>query len=312
MNPREKSELERWRVSVDDAAGGLRLDRFVSVKAAASRAQVRRWLNSACVAVDGSVVTRGGETLRAGQMVVLTPPDSSWIGGMDSELRALARGHDWVAVDKPAGVAVHPLSPDEPGTLLGAVAAAYSEVVGVGDEGELRSGVVHRLDVDTSGVTLFALSNRRWQSMREAFSTHRVNKTYVALVAGQLNAGGQSDRTLAVTRHTPARVSVVDAATAEHVSGARMCSLAWRVLAVGSDCTRVEIDLHTGFLHQARVMFAAMGFPLLGDAVYAPADVAERAARHMLHAVSIAVDDVAAQSAWPNDFREVAEREGLA
>ncbi|MEM1026569.1 MAG: RNA pseudouridine synthase [Planctomycetota bacterium] len=248
--------------------------------------------------------------LSAGHLVVWTPPVSSWITDEPGLLRVLAEGPDWVAMDKPAGVPVHPLRPDEPGTLLGDVAAKYPQVVGVGEEGELRSGVVHRLDVDTSGVVLFALSDERWRALREAFSTHRVRKTYAALVDGVVEQDGEIEMHLAVTRHAPARVEVVDAELS--VAGARKCSLAWRVLAVSDRSSRVEVNLHTGFLHQVRVMFAAMGNPLLGDACYAPERVAARAPRQMLHAASIEVDEVKAEADWPEDFMQTAEREGIA
>ncbi|NIR59804.1 MAG: RluA family pseudouridine synthase, partial [Gammaproteobacteria bacterium] len=79
-------------------------------------------------------------------------------------LVVLARGAGWVAVDKPAGVPVHPLRADERGSVLAAVAARHPEVQGVG-EGGLRSGVVHRLDVGTSGVLLVATAEDAWQRL---------------------------------------------------------------------------------------------------------------------------------------------------
>ncbi|MEM8782822.1 MAG: RluA family pseudouridine synthase [Planctomycetota bacterium] len=315
MEPRGKSEAkagaEVWAVSPGDEACRGRLDRFLAVKADASRSRVRRWLERGAVRVGGRVARSGGQALQMGQVVTLSRPASTWAEAAGVSLRVLAEGKDWVAVDKPVGVPVHPLEPDEDGTLLGAVAADFPSVVGVGEEGELRSGVVHRLDVDTSGVVLFALSDTRWRTLRDAFTEHRVQKTYVALAAGRLERDGAATEHLAVTRRRPARVEVVSAGRASGLSGSRACSLAWRVAAIGKDCTRVEVDLHTGFLHQVRVMFAAMGHPLLGDAAYAPPEVAERAPRQMLHAASIAVDDANAVAAWPGDLREVAEREGV-
>lgn len=294
--------------------GDSRLDRFLADRAGASRAQVRRWLERGCVVVDGRAERRGGVALLCGQTVILDEPASSWIGPLsdDRPLDVVGQGPDWVAVNKPAGVPVHPLEPDEPGSLLGSVAADVPSIVGVGDEGELRSGVVHRLDVDTSGVVLFALTDERWHALRSAFAEHRVRKVYHALVADQagdqgLPDNGEQRMHLAVTRHRPARVRVVD----ENHPGARRCSLAWKVIARGDRTSLVEIDLHTGFLHQVRVMFAAMGHPLLGDAVYAPSEVAARAPRHMLHAASIAVDDLHAEAPKPGDFRDAMRTAGL-
>ena len=296
--------MDRWAIGEDEPARGCRVDRFLADRASASRVQVRRWLERGLVRIDGQTVKRGGRTVAAGQIVELDRPGSAWIGDAGVSLDVLADGPDWVAVNKPAGTAVHPLEPDEPGTLLGAVAAAYPRIAGVGEEGELRSGVVHRLDVDTSGVMLFALDEARWASLREAFRSHRVKKTYAALVAGTLREDGAATRHLAVTRHRPAVVSVVEASHAD----ARACSLAWRVVRSGRNGTRVDVDLHTGFLHQVRVMFAAMGHPLLGDAKYAPPDIAARAPRQMLHAAAIVVDDIAAAAPLPEDFIETQRR----
>ncbi|MEM1099279.1 MAG: RluA family pseudouridine synthase [Planctomycetota bacterium] len=307
MDSRANSEITRWIVGPADADLSSRLDRFVATQAGVSRGQVRHWLESGCITLDGRVARRGGELLRAGQAVVWTPPTRDWVGSGTGGCEVLAQGADWFAVNKPAGVPVHPLRPDESGTLLGTVAGKFPRVLGVGDEGELRSGVVHRLDVDTSGVMLFALSDARWRALREAFSRHRVRKTYVALVDGVLEAEGEAEQYLAVTRHSPARVEVVDPVT----PSARKCSLGWRVLAVGERCSRVEIDLRTGFLHQVRVMFAAMGHPLLGDRTYASPPIADRAPRQMLHAKKIEFDELSAEAERPEDFVSTAEREGV-
>ncbi|MEM9752084.1 MAG: RluA family pseudouridine synthase [Planctomycetota bacterium] len=308
MDSRANSEITRWIVGPADADLSSRLDRFVATQVGVSRGQVRQWLDAGCITLDGRVARRGGELLRAGQAVVWTPPTRDWVGSGTGGCEVLARGADWLAVNKPAGVPVHPLRPDESGTLLGTVAEQFPQILGVGDEGELRSGVVHRLDVDTSGVVLLALSDTRWRALREAFSRHRVRKTYVALADGLLDADGEAERHLAVTRHSPARVEVVEPGT----PSARQCSLGWRVLAVGERCTRVEIDLHTGFLHQVRVIFSAMGHPLLGDRTYASPPIADRAPRQMLHAAKIAVDEISAEAEWPEDFVSTAEREGVA
>ncbi len=294
----------RWAVGPD--ASGERLDRWLATKAHASRAEVRRWLDAGGVWLDGRVVPagKGGVSLRPGQRVELRALPRGWIAGSAGELRVLTQGDGWVAVDKPAGVAIHPLRHHEPGTLLGQVAAAFPGVVGVGDEGELRSGVVHRLDRDTTGVVLFALTDARWRALRSAFAEHRVSKTYRALCAGGVERDGQREAWLNVRQHHPARVVEV----ARNTDGAYRCSLAWRVLRQAEHATEVEVDLHTGFLHQVRVMFAAIGHPLLGDGAYAPPGIAALAQRQMLHAASIAVDDIQAVSPLPQDYSDISSR----
>ena len=97
---------------------------------------------------------------------------------------------------------VHPYRADEAGTLLGALVARRPQVVGVG-EGGLRSGVVHRLDVDTSGVVLLATEQRSWQRLRAAFRSGAVEKRYRALVLGRLAGAGELALDLVVARHRP-------------------------------------------------------------------------------------------------------------
>ena len=282
--------MSSWRVT--QTGIGARLDRWLADRAQVSRAQVRRWLDAGAVCVDGHAVAskQGGITLRVGQYVTVEPPASCWVAPDHAPLDVLTEGPDWVAVNKPAGVPVHPLLPDEAGTLLGWVAARFPDVMNVGDEGELRSGVVHRLDTGTTGVVLFALSNPRWHQLRQAFTEHTARKRYRAIVAGRLSHDGQQEMSLKVAQHRPAKVVV----TNPQQPGSRRCSLAWRVCQHTEHTTQLEVDLHTGFLHQIRVMLAAMGHPLLGDRRYATPPITALAPRPMLHAASIEVADIKA------------------
>src|SRR5215470_16869036 len=116
-------------LEVQASEAGRRLDLFLAERLSLSRGGARRLLASGAVRVGG---------------------------------RLLAEGPGWLVADKPAGAPVHPLAAGERGTLLGAVAARHPEIQGIG-EGGLRSGVVHRLDVDTSGALLFATDAAQWR-----------------------------------------------------------------------------------------------------------------------------------------------------
>jgi 23S rRNA pseudouridine1911/1915/1917 synthase len=286
---------------VSEAEAGARLDVFLARVLPASRGQVRALLAARGVSVDGSGVdlTAKGRILAAGQRVALREPTLAAAGAPEPEpdvpLRVLAEGEGWIALDKPAGVPVHPLAPGERGTLLNALVARHPEVTGIG-EGGLRSGVVHRLDVDTSGVLLFATAELRWLDLREAFRSHRVEKHYRALVHGRLEGEGDLVLQLAVVRHRPARVGVVAAGDGR----SRRTQLRWRSLERFESTTLVEVAPRTGFLHQIRASLAHLGHPLVGDVAYgAPEGEGER---HLLHAARVAVDDVAAESPDAEDF----------
>jgi 23S rRNA pseudouridine1911/1915/1917 synthase len=311
----ERRDADPPRVLVVSAArGGERLDRFLAVSLGISRARVRELLEAGAVRTGGRVLrgrekgvpVREGarlevEDFRApGDRRIAPEPRGGEVHWCDSPaVRALlARGPGWLALDKRAGAPVHPLREEETGTVLGAVAARHPEVQGVGEAG-LRSGVVHRLDVDTSGVLLVATEQEAWQRLREAFRGHRVEKVYRAIVVGRL-AGGERELELplAVTRHRPARVRVVPGR-----DGAWIASQRVRPLLELAGATLVEVRPRTGFLHQIRATLAHLGHPVAGDAAYGGEAVA--APRQMLHAARLCFEEIEAESPDPDDFREV-------
>ena len=287
---------------VPPGEAGQRLDLFLAGALALSRAAVRRLLVGGGVALDGRLLSLAdkGTALAAGQRIAVErfAPREAELPEAQPELAlaVLARGEGWLAVDKPAGMPVHPLRAGELGTALNAVIAVAPEIAGVGEAG-LRSGVVHRLDVGTSGVLLFATGEARWQMLRDGFRAHRVEKVYRALVCGALAGEGELVLSLAVTQHRPARVRVVG----EGEPSSRRTSLRYRALAALAGTTLVEVRPRTGFLHQIRASFAHLGHPLVGDSAYgAPATAL--AERHLLHAASVAYRDVEAESPDPADF----------
>lgn len=295
-----QDESRALTVAASDA--GRRLDAWLAEQLGVGRAGVRRLIESGRVAIDGRALVRRDKSapLDAGAVVTVAAfapeADRRAIAEPSAPLAICVEGPGWIALDKPAGVPVHPLRDDETGTLLNALIARRPDVHGVG-EGGLRSGVAHRLDVDTSGVVLFATDEPTWQRLRAAFREHRVEKTYRAIVLGRMEEEGEAKLSLVVARHKPAYVRSVPHGT----PGARRTSLAWRALAHGPGATLLEVKPRTGFLHQIRASMATLGHPLCGDRTYA-ADDPSGAPRHLLHASAIAVDEVAATSPDPSDF----------
>jgi 23S rRNA pseudouridine1911/1915/1917 synthase len=290
---------------------GRRLDLFLAHNLDVSRAAARRLLARGAVRVDGRTVGVGAKgTSLAPEAVVevapfARPEQQRAVAEPQAPLAVLSSGPGWVAVDKPAGVPVHPLREGETGTLLGALLARHPELHGVG-EGGLRSGVVHRLDVDTSGVVLFATTEAAWQRLREAFRERRIEKVYRALVVGRLERDGEVELPLVTARHRPARVRVVG--EHEHPRSARPCALSWQPLEVRGPATLVEVRPRSGFLHQIRVTLAHLGFPIVGDRVYGAGADALGAPRQMLHAARVRFEEMEAVSADPEDFASLCRR----
>jgi len=290
---------------VPASQAGVRLDAWLRDQLGLSRAQATRLLDLGWVGVNQRTLKRSdkGLLLQAGDTVVL---DERALGGerpaTDSELdlTVLARGEGWLAVDKPAGVAVRPRTAVETGTVLNAIVTMHPEVVGVG-EGGLRSGIVHRLDTDTSGVLVIATSMAAWGHWRTAFTEHRTAKRYLALVAGRVEKAGRIERDLSMATHRPARVRV-DAA-GQGPDDARCCAMSIEVVEQLREATLIAVDLETGFLHQIRAMMAALGHPVLGDRDYGDDAVATAAPRQMLHAARLSLDDIVFEVQPPADMR---------
>ncbi|MDG2333189.1 MAG: RluA family pseudouridine synthase [Myxococcota bacterium] len=295
---------------------GTRLDLFLAAQLGLSRAQARRLLERGAVALDGrrlGLSDKGTALGPQGELSVapFAAPADQQIpppGSEETPPGVLAQGSGWLALDKPAGMPVHPLVEGETGTLLGHVFSLHPEIHGVG-EGGLRSGVVHRLDVDTSGVMLVATAEPAWARIRAGFQEHRVAKRYLALVEGEVEwpaDGLELSLALRVARHRPAQVRVATPEEADR-GRARVIEQTLRSVEVFSGASLVEVRPRTGFLHQIRASLAHLGHPVVGDVRYGAEPGRGGAGRHMLHAAEIGFEEIVAEATPPPDFHEVLE-----
>jgi 23S rRNA pseudouridine1911/1915/1917 synthase len=291
---------------VSDAEGNTRLDVILAKHLTIGRAAARRMIADGAVQLNGSFAAQKGTLVSPGQRIEIASFASNGqqtvIPRADLPLVELQKGTGWIAVDKPAGWPVHPLHSDESETLLNAAIARYPQIQNIG-EGGLRSGIVHRLDIDTSGVILLATEQKTWQHLRRAFEEHRTKKIYRAIVAGKMNGGDRLVLDLRIAQHSPARVKIVEDKIIPKPAGTRRCDLIWRAIQPLRNATLLEIDLGTGFLHQIRVMLAHIGHPVLGDKIYGALD--SDIPRQMLHAHSIRIGEIYAESSDPSDFSEM-------
>lgn len=180
----------------------------------------------------------------------------------------------FIAVDKPSGLlAVRGRGPHKQDCAHVRVQARYADAL-----------VVHRLDQATSGLLLFALGRASQRQLSSAFERRAVDKRYVAIVAGRI-ADDEGSIELPLTADWPNRPrQMVD------LHAGRAALTRWRVLQRGDDCTRVELRPLTGRSHQLRVHLAAIGHPIVGDALYAPETVREGSPRLLLHASSLSFE----------------------
>ncbi len=167
-----------------------------------------------------------------------------------------------LVVNKPVGMVVHPGAGNVSDTLVNGLLAHYPAISGVGDD-PLRPGIVHRLDKDTSGLLVVAKNESALSFLQNEFSCRQVKKWYLALVWGNdLSDNGEIN--LPIGRHKIDRKRMA----VDHDSG-REAKTSWEVLERFAESCLVRIRLYTGRTHQIRVHFHAIGYPLVGDPVYA-------------------------------------------
>ena len=262
------------------AQPGARLDKFVSERCPElSRTQAQKLIADGYIAVNGRAV-RSGLKLAAGDRVTIEirPPLPSSLSPEAIPLQIVYEDDDLLVIDKPAGLTVHP-APGHPNhTLVNAILAHLSELPETDDW--RRPGIVHRLDKDTSGLVLVAKNNAAHQNLTEQFRSRSVVKNYLVLVQGRLTPpDGTIEAPIGRDRAHRERMAVV---AAGHGREARTH---YHVVRYIGHYTLLEVRPETGRTHQIRVHLGAIGYPVVGDAVYGVKSV--HLSRQFLHAARL-------------------------
>lgn len=248
---------------VPGAARPQRLDHFLATQLPeVSRSRIQELVRGGQARVAGDAVRRPGLRLRGGERIELTLVERPPLAAAPEaiSLRVLYEDDDLVAVDKPAGMTVHPGAGARSGTLVNALLHRYGRLSSAG--GPLRPGIVHRLDKPTSGVLLVAKNDEAHARLAEQFRRRQLEKRYLALVHGRLPRAHDTIR-LPVARDLVRRTRM----TTRRRQG-RAALTEYRVLGAAGGFTLAEALLHTGRTHQIRVHFAALGHPVVGDTLY--------------------------------------------
>lgn len=260
-----------------------RLDKFLAAALPQhSRARLQGLVKAGRVEVNARVTTKTGYPLVGGESVKVTvpPAEPTWLEPEPIPLNVVFENDDVIVIDKPAGLVVHPAAGHARGTLVQAVLAHTPEIEGVG--GELRPGLVHRLDKDTSGLILLAKNERAQRTLQAQFQSRAVKKTYIALVDGiPATARGRIEAPLGRHPRERKRMAVVPA-----VKG-RAAVTEYHLMEKFPAHTLLEAYPLTGRTHQIRVHLAFIGCPIVGDRVYGRKHPSLPLARQFLHAARL-------------------------
>jgi 23S rRNA pseudouridine1911/1915/1917 synthase len=238
----------------------MRLDAFVAAQTELSRTQAQRLIREGSILLNAKRVKPNTMT-QTGDCVEITLPDPvpTDLLPEDIPLEIVYEDDDLLVIDKPQGMVVHPAPGNETGTLVNALMFHVRDLSGIG--GELRPGIVHRIDKMTSGLLVVAKNDAAHRALSEQFHDHTAHRSYAALVDGNIR---QDDGTIRapIARHP------VDRKRMAIVPGGREAVTHWRVAARYGQYTLLQIELETGRTHQIRAHLASMQHPVTGDDVY--------------------------------------------
>jgi 23S rRNA pseudouridine1911/1915/1917 synthase len=238
----------------------LRLDAFIAAETELSRTQAQRLIRDGAILLNGKIVKPNAVTT-TGDIIDVTYPDPVETDVLPENipLDILYEDEDLLVLNKPQGMVVHPAPGHESGTMVNALLYHIRDLSGIG--GELRPGIVHRIDRMTSGLLVVAKNDLAHRALSEQFHEHSAHRSYAALVFGNIRQDeGTIDAPLA--RHP------VDRKRMAIVPGGREAVTHWRVAERYGQYTLLQIELETGRTHQIRVHLASIQHPVTGDELY--------------------------------------------
>ena len=258
----------------------VRLDAYVAKKCNISRAMVQKFIQEGNVLVN-EVAKKDSYKVQLGDEIEVNIPEAKEIGLKPEkiELEIVYEDNDIIVVNKPKGLVVHPANGNPDGTLVNAIMAICKDSLsGIG--GEIRPGIVHRLDKDTSGLIIVAKNDQAHINMSKEIKDRQVKKIYIALVRGRV-AENEATINMPIGRSTKDRKKM-----AVRKDGKEAITH-FKVIKRYHNYTLLEVKIDTGRTHQIRVHMTEIGHPVVGDMVYSSGKNEFGIEGQMLHAKSL-------------------------
>ena len=273
--------LETKKIIVNGNEKGTRIDKFLNEKIAdLSRARIQKIIEEGNVFVNESVA-KASYKVNTNDCIIVKIEEAKEIDleAQEIPLDIIFENNDYLIINKQKGLVVHPGNGNLDGTLVNAIMAHCKDSLsGIG--GEIRPGIVHRIDKDTSGVIIVAKNDKAHINISEQIKNHEVKKTYVALVRGVIKEN-EATINMPIGRSKNDRIKMaVDRDGKEAITH-------FKVLKRFDKYTYLEVNIETGRTHQIRVHLSHIGFPIVGDDVYSNGKNPFGVQGQMLHAQKI-------------------------
>lgn len=257
-----------------------RIDAYISENTEYSRTAVQRLIEEEKITVNGKK-EKASYKVQNGDKIEIEeePAKEIELKAQDIPVEILYEDDDIIVVNKPKGMVVHPANGNPDGTLVNAIMSICKDSLsGIG--GEIRPGIVHRLDKNTSGAIIIAKNDKAHINLSEQLKNHEIKKTYIALVRGVVKENN-------ATINMPIGRSKKDRKKMDVDKNGKEAITHFKVLKRYKDCTLLEINIETGRTHQIRVHLSHIGYPIIGDEVYSNGKNKWNVEGQCLHAKSL-------------------------
>lgn len=263
-------------INVSDEETGERIDSFLSGKTEFTRTRIQQLIKERNIMVNGKATKSSYKIEKDDEIGIEVPEaETTEIKPENINIDIVYEDSYIAVINKQAGLVVHPAHGHYSGTLVNAILYHIKDLSGI--NGEIRPGIVHRLDKDTSGLIVIAKNDKVHATLTEMFQEKKIRKTYLAILKGKLNKSeGKVVTQIGRDKNDRKKMTVID-----DITKGKTAITNYRVISQNSLFTLVKVNIETGRTHQIRVHMRHLGYPILGDSVYGRKDNEKR---QMLHA----------------------------